>query len=445
MSAVCFCVCSAPACTMFSGEEAQEKRRIQEGQDGQENYTQDDLHGDLLNYTGQFEAVVRSTSSEISSRAENREIRRRALLWKVNLVPLVHEVATQEDEQEAYLALALLTEMQKQYLTTGTGQDVFGPHQQLAVDAANELEDNILRIGTNFLPEARTKKLRKEVREYAKEHEIRGKNFSVESFQSFVQKVKKQRDIFTSIVNVPLSPFSALQGVGNTPAAVHGVKRAVQDMTAVAEGLPQVVRWQTELLMYDIENRDTVEQTLAQMKKFNQTAAKLEKSVRSWPSDVTEIVDKTSPEIENLNKLVEKTNRLMGETQSLVQQINRTGKEWKPLLEKADQEQTSAERPPEEEGASLKDYRNTIQEADQTVQNLQKLAADLKALIESEGIDSTSNSLSSLGKQAETSSEKVINLAFVRGLQLLLALFVGLLIYRTVVYMLFEPASENAS
>lgn len=410
------------------------------GQKEGKAYTVEALHQDLLGYASHFEAVIRSTSSNIASRAGSRDIRRRSLLWKVKLVPLANELATRDDTQEAFVSLALLTEVMKHYFTEGDGKNIFGPHQELAIEAAEQLEDRILSIGSDFLSNKQEKKLRTQIMTYARQHPIRGKDFSVESIENSLQEVDKGDNILSTIINIPLAPFSALQGVGSTPAAIRDFNRTSQSLVKVVENMPRIVRWQAELLAYDLEDRETISTTLDELEKFNQTARQLTTQVEQWPEDVEQILKKTSDETKNLNRTVDNVRNLIKDSESLVTKINDAKKEWEPLLK--DDEQEPAKTPEDQTG--LEEYRKTLQETDRTAQSLQQLAVDIKSLLESKGVPSTSSKLRSLGRQTEQSGKNVINHAFWRGIQLLLALFVLMFVYRTTVYFLFRsPASQT--
>jgi uncharacterized protein YukE len=400
-------------------------------------YTEEDLHQDLLNYASRFDAVIRSTSSRIAKRSDDQEIQRRSLLWKIRLIPLASELAVQSNPQESYLDLSLLTEMMKQYLTTGEGKNIFGPHQELAREASRELEAKILEIGTKFLSEKRMKKFRKQVRESAKDHTIRGENFSVESFKSYVQKVEDQRNIFRSIVNVPLSPFNALQGVGSTPTAIQEVNKTMEDMIEVVEGFPKVVRWQTELLLYNLENRETVDEILAQTQKLNETADELTSTFQKYPSDLERLLKKSSPQLQQANETSKQLNKLVGQTRSLMKQVQKTSTEWKPLIESMAEQ--NGEDDASSEGPGLKEFRATMKQTNRSVKNLRKLAVELKNILESDGLEKTPSRLKSLGTHTRESSQQLIDYAFLRAIQLLGLLFAALLLYRTVVYFCFTP------
>jgi len=401
------------------------------------DYTREDLHQDLLNYASRFDAVVRSTSSKIAKQTDDREVRRRSLLWKIRLIPLASELAVQSEPQDSYLSLSLLTEMMKQYLTVGEGKTLFGDQQELAIEASRELEENVLNIGKKFLSKKRIKKFRNRVKSYAENHRIRGQNFSVESFRTFVRKAETKRDIFQTIVNVPLSPFNALQGVGSTPGAIHEVNNTMKDMMEVIEGFPSLVRWQTELLLYNVENRETTEKILAQTQKLNETANELTETMKSYPSRFERLLKRSSPHLEKAKKTSQQLNEMVGQTRSLMKQIQKTSDEWKPLIKSmAENESTNGSA---SEGPGLKEFRATMRETNRSVKNLQELAVDLKKLLESEGLENTPTRLKSLGTHTARSGRQLIDHAFLRGLQLLGILFGALFLYRTAVYFLYRP------
>lgn len=82
--------------------------------------------------------LIVQASDSILAVATNPEVQRAALLWKISGVPLVQEAALRVDPLVAGVDLLALTMQQLDYLTTGSGRDVFGPQQAIAVAAAKE-------------------------------------------------------------------------------------------------------------------------------------------------------------------------------------------------------------------------------------------------------------------------------------------------------------------
>ena len=73
----------------------------------------------------------------------------------------------------------------------------------------------------------------------------------------------EQTGVFRRVVDVPLSPFRALAGAGDTPGAVREFNLIAREFVRTAELLPERLRWQIELLLYDVEERQVIETALS--------------------------------------------------------------------------------------------------------------------------------------------------------------------------------------
>ena len=65
------------------------------------------------------------------------------------------------------------------------------------------------------------------------------------------------------MLSIPLAPFRALEGVDSGAQAIREFNVTARRFTNVAAGLPEELRGELELFLYDFEDRDTVVQGLA--------------------------------------------------------------------------------------------------------------------------------------------------------------------------------------
>ena len=223
--------------------------------------TESDLHASLGIWAASFSSLVGATADQIRIESRDRSVRRNAVLWQLRMIPLVRLAAFQPDPQQAYVASLALAVAQQDYLETGEGSALFGEQQGLAVGVAGRIEQEIINLGSVFLSSRQLARLRKQEAEVIAAHPIRG-TFAVDALISAFSD-PKQRQNFSWVTDVPMTPFRALSGVSDTAQAVQNFNETAREFTAVVSNLPQLSRWQLELLISDAEELESVARALA--------------------------------------------------------------------------------------------------------------------------------------------------------------------------------------
>ena len=95
-------------------------------------YTEAELRDDLTDFVGRFSATVTGAAEDISARTHSRTVRRRSLLWRLRVIPLMHDLAFQDDPRSAFVDILGVTTSMKLYLVEGDGRESFGESQPLA-------------------------------------------------------------------------------------------------------------------------------------------------------------------------------------------------------------------------------------------------------------------------------------------------------------------------
>src|SRR5271170_3037608 len=82
--------------------------------------------------------IVRASDS-IAVETTDPHVRQRALMWKLDGIPLVQEAALRDDPLIAELDLAAFVDQQQAYFTSGDGREAFGAQQPVAVNASHDM------------------------------------------------------------------------------------------------------------------------------------------------------------------------------------------------------------------------------------------------------------------------------------------------------------------
>jgi hypothetical protein len=246
--------------------------------------TEEDLHAALGVWAASFASIVGSATDEIRTHSQDREVRRYAVLWQLRMIPLARLAAFQPDPQRSYVASLALATAQHAYLSTGDGRALFADQQAIAAEAASRIEQEVVDLGGVFLSNRQLARLKKQVDEVVAEHPIHG-TFVAEALIHGLSDPKR-RESFTWVTDLPMAPFRALSGVSDTAQAVQNFNETAREFTAVVNDLPQLSRWQLELLLYDVEELETVERALSAAESVGQGAIEFSNAAATLPEDL---------------------------------------------------------------------------------------------------------------------------------------------------------------
>ena len=87
-----------------------------------------------------FSAEIERAADSIRTISDEPSVRRHALLWKMYAIPAAHEAVLLPDPALSIVDVWVFARQMEEYFDRGAGQDVFGPHQDIALDAIRRLD-----------------------------------------------------------------------------------------------------------------------------------------------------------------------------------------------------------------------------------------------------------------------------------------------------------------
>jgi hypothetical protein len=338
-------------------------------------FTQEDLELELGGYAGSFSSVVGSTADQITQEAAQRLVRKRALIWRLRMIPAVQTTAFEPDAQHAYLDTLTLAVMQRQYLESGDGRALFAAQQPLAVGAARDLEQRALDIGTRFLTRAELTRVRLAVDALAKRYPIQGTDFSLLR-ASGARQAAPSSDVLSSVLSLPLAPFHALEGVDTGAAAIQEFNQTARRFASIVQQLPDQVRGQAQLLLYDVEDRDTVVQGLAAFESLAASADRASASLEQLPVSLQQTLDGSKGTVAEARQTVEQARALAPALSQTAASLQQASAAWLAILGPHQPPGAApAERP-----FDLQQWEDALRVLGTTAGQLRGLAEDLDRL-----------------------------------------------------------------
>lgn len=249
------------------------------------NLSKEELGELLQQFEDTYEATIREAAQQIVALQPDRRTRRLVLLWQMRLIPMARDVLNQDDAIHSLLDSWAMCVRVLNFFEKGDGRSLFGENQPIAEAAARRSLDDIERIAARILPPELLSRARPVIEDLARQFPLRGE-FSGSTVRTAVQRPERNADVVTTILAVPMAPFRAFEGIDRGAAAIQGFTAVAARMTDTVNDLPETVRIQTELLLMEIEDLESVQATLASLTELAHSSARISAVAERLPEDL---------------------------------------------------------------------------------------------------------------------------------------------------------------
>lgn len=429
-----------------------------------------ELQSMLERYARDFAETVVLAADEIVASTNDLETKRATVHWKLRVIPRILELSRVESQGEAFLGLWLYTEMMVYYLEEGEAIYNFGPFQPIAVAASRKLTDKIQRIAGLVLESdedlaAAQAVIDDYVHRYTPRRGGRGAA-DYGSVEAGIMELTGSLSSFAWMPSFSLAAFNPFSGLNETATAIHDLSDSVDK---VIEDMLMEFPWRMELLVYDIEGRETVRDTRANLNQISESAVSLAEAADSLPTDVEQVVKSTLEEIdtrqEGLQSTLGQAEEALMRAENVVSGLNQTaanltsaGEAWDATFQTlglGDRKMTSEAHEPEQVVPSgsasgtpapsqkagrpfdIFDYRDTAEELRSVAVELRGLVQDVNALAGERGDDAPLRKIelavqTAASVAADEGRDLADHIAW-RLIQLVGIVFLAAILYRLVV------------
>ncbi|HKQ50077.1 MAG TPA: hypothetical protein VJZ71_18520 [Phycisphaerae bacterium] len=409
--------------------------------------TKEELHDKLDQFEDLFEAVLAQAGDDLVRAENTRRVKRLVLIWQMRMVPMMRDALSQDNALGGFLDSWTLCVRMRQFLTEGEGRGLFGKNQAIATKAALHCETEIENIGRTVLSRDVLASARNRVQAVAKEHPLRGE-FSGGEVRAALQ-TGEQDKVLQTILEAPLTPFRWLGGVDEGAQAIKGFTVVASRLTDVVQGLAADARLQTQLLLLETEDLDTVKSTVASLDRASKSADRLATSAER----LTGGLEEPGPMHEEVRKTVGETRELVDALKPAGQSVATAGDAWAGTA-RAIQEMVASFRTPapgqpkpatqpsvkkETPPYDINDYRRTAEALTQTAKELQVLIADLRGLTES---DRVTQRLEEMSKSFDNVLSESTDRATWRAIQVAIIVLGLAIAYRVVAVRYIRPRAS---
>lgn len=418
-----------------------------EDEQGGSTLTQEELRTKLDRYQDFFEVLVRRACDELLTRDNSRQFKRLTLYWQMRILPMSRSALDQENPIGSLLDLATLCVRQQRYLENGDGRSLFGPHQDVALQAAKEASMRMHRLTASVFPSERLDEVRGRIQKIAEENPLRG-----EFSGSAVRVTEKGREdsVMQSMLSIPMAPFRWLGGVDHTAQAIKGFTVVAARLTEVVDGLAADARLHMQLLLLEAEDLEAVRSSLDSFAKLAASSERMAAVAESMPQNVRKELTAAFDDIDSkqteLRTTIHETRELAEGVDSAAQSLAAAADAIGTMVAGLQSKPPEATGGPQTEpgksaverddgpGFDIKEYARVGETVEAAAKELRALAGEVDTVAQSEAfnrrLDDLDARLNRLLAETESKTAAVTDHAAWRLVQLAGVIFVLAVVYR---------------
>jgi hypothetical protein len=191
------------------------------------------LRAEAIPFTG----LMEQAANEASAASSDPAVKRRTLVWKVNVIPAMYRTLFNQRPLIALLDTWALFVQAEQYLESDEGKKAFGPGAATVLATTRELEGRLLEILRWAAPEKDPGALRAKIEGWAVKHPVRITFATRDSIEQYL------------VTLAPSEELSAFAVVGQLNEDMNGMIGRIDFLPVM---VPNLAMWKAELAYVDL-------------------------------------------------------------------------------------------------------------------------------------------------------------------------------------------------
>lgn len=210
--------------------------------------TEPELRDKLSAFYTHFTNAIQMATTRAAHQTSDPTVRMRLTLAKLRTTRACRSVVFQRQTMTAFLDTWAICVQLQAVLVGPEAEATFGETLPLLSQTTVLLRNEIAEVGKLFLKPDQFEDVQRRLEEYARKNPLA---LSRESLPK-VEFSKESRQQLGWLLELPLSPFRALQGVDQTALAVRELAFVADRFSRTSEDLARELTWETELLLMGI-------------------------------------------------------------------------------------------------------------------------------------------------------------------------------------------------
>lgn len=282
------------------------------------------LRGAYVRLIGAAEEVTTGTDSPTTVVA--------ALRLKIWTGSTIDSLLTDPDPRRAFVGTWLLLHVMKNNLTGGDLKTAFGDSAETMLTVVNDLITELESIGNETFGSDLMAEVKPEIEALAEQRVIAAAT-AIHIAAPHKKSGAGDGKLIAGILSAPMSPFTAMEGVGSAPQEINRMTAAT---LATMNRLPTQLRWEIEALLPSVrmeaealiasinDSQSGLQQTL---NDAEQVVERVDKAIQDADTVVTHVgdvvkeVDRISLQVNDAMKTFDEAGMAWGETATEVNKV----------------------------------------------------------------------------------------------------------------------------
>ncbi len=262
------------------------------------------LSGALIALASRRYTDTMGLASRIASASPDSAVREETLRMRLRAVTFVDNLIMIDDPRRAFIYSWLFIEERLFFLKEGEGRDSFGAFQADVVQTLEDVRQATLQIGYEHFGRELIEKAQDDISAMAQRQILNTNQVFADRMplSSAIAVTANRNSDLRALMNIPMAPVGALQGAANAPVALQDMAMVASSIARVVQNLPERIRWQTELLLYELESLDTIQALREDSRRLSLAAEQLATTTQGLPDEVRKTLEDLEAQQPELRK-----------------------------------------------------------------------------------------------------------------------------------------------
>ena len=324
---------------------------------------QDQLRLRVVEIAQAYLKATQKLAAHVMENTEDRVLQRRALILRLETIGTLRRIYRVQDPRAGFLDIWTLCYQSYYSVQAERVGKMLGDLHEFAIRVYAELAESVDDTAADILPEESYEPTRQLVREFAHANTV--DPFKLRKVNRPSLEAKKGGASFTDILLLPTKPFAIGEGVSESAAAIDRIGKAADRAVDVAELAPTELRYQVELLLFDLRHESVVRDALGNVERLNESVERVSKTVADLPGRIEEQIDRAYREIQSQSAELRAT---VTKVEDAITEAKATVIEVQTALKEADTVVGSVERASSEFAKAGTAWEPTVREVKELIE-----------------------------------------------------------------------------
>jgi hypothetical protein len=214
--------------------------------------------------------------------------------------------------------------------------------------------------------------VRAEVEAIVVANPIVGRDFSLQRVVHAGSQLQSNESLL-GVLTLPLAPFKALEGVDSGARAISNFNVTAEQFSLIVSQLPGQLRAEMELLLYDVEDRETVVRSVAAMEAMSASAESASRSIEALPAELQKSLADSQGALQEANRALLTAKEVLVPLTQVTDNLKLASDAWGTVLARDPNEPPS--RP-----FDIEEWQSAAAQIGTSAEQLRALAVEINTL-----------------------------------------------------------------